>query len=101
MVCAMNRLPFTFKLLGHDVRLQLGNYANGRTAVELISGGLPFGILSVNLPDDPLEDGEIFVKTWSENAAMREPILSLGIFEDTGKRMPTGFTESEVWRFKP
>lgn len=91
--------PFT--LLGHEVRMVRGQYDNGRRAIRLVSGGLPFAVLTVNLPDDPLEEGEIFVKTWSENAAIRDPILALGIFEDTGKRVPTGFTEAEVWRFKP
>lgn len=90
-----------FKLLGRDVHMLRGRYDNGRIAITISSDGVPFRILSVNLPESPLEDGEIFVKTWSENAAIREPILALGIFEDTGKRVPTGFTEAEVWRFKP
>lgn len=90
-----------FELLGQKCHMVDGVYDTGRTAIRIISGGLPFAVLTVNLPDDPLEDGEIFVKTWSENAAIREPILALGIFEDTGKRVPTGFTEAEVWRFKP
>ena len=89
-----------FKLLGEYVRFEFGFYENGRTAITIIcDDGDQFGVLTTNLSDQPQGEGEIFVKTWSENAVLREPILALGIFEDTGKRVPTGFVEAEVWRF--
>lgn len=45
-----------------------------------------------------LEEGECIVKTWSENESYIKPLLESGWFEDTGKRVPTGFVEAQVWK---
>lgn len=45
-----------------------------------------------------LEEGECLVKTWSENEPYIKPMLESGWFEDTGKRVPTGFVEAQVWK---
>lgn len=60
--------------------------------------GEPIGTLTVALPGVVLEPGEFTVKTWSENEPMRAPALATGLFVDTGKRIPQGFVEAEVWR---
>jgi len=81
---------------GHcDVILK--QYENGRTAV-ILNGPLGAMVLSVNLPNEPLEDEEFFVKGWSENEEIIEDCRPY--FIDTGKRVPTGFVTAEVWRFK-
>ena len=74
---------------------------NGRVAIELKSDGVPLAVLSVNLPDEEFEEGEFAVKNWSENEEIAPFILEhTDLFEDTGKRIPTGWVESQVWRFK-
>lgn len=74
-------------------------YSNGRMAVEVRSFDGPFAMLSVNLPEAPtLEPYHFYAKTWSENAILRQPALDSGLFEDTGRRVRTGFVEAEVWR---
>lgn len=60
----------------------------------------PIATLTVNLPDSPLEDGEFFVKGWSENAEIIEDCRKSGLFIDTGKRARTGFVQAEIWRLK-
>jgi len=75
---------------------------DGPTAVRLdLTDGEIFGVLTVNLPDKEhlLGRGEVFVKTWSENAGWVAKVLATGLFEDTGKRVPTGFVEAQIWRF--
>lgn len=57
-----------------------------------------WAVITTNLPGVELERGEFTVKTWSENADLRAPLLATGVFVDTGKRVPTGFAEAEVWR---
>lgn len=82
--------------------IQQGYYANGRPSIELFAPmemDGTYAVLSVNLPDQPLADDEFFAKTWGENQHIRKPMLECGFFEDTGKRVPTGFVEAEVWRF--
>lgn len=61
------------------------------------------GVLTVNLPEHELGPDEILVKTWSENALLAAEVLRQrpDVLEDTGKRVPTGFVEAQVWRVKP
>ena len=86
------------------VVVEQAQYHNGRLALLLTGTGQyacePIGKLTVNLSDDdPLANGEFFVKTWSENERIAEDALASGLFVDTGRRVPTGRVEAQVWRF--
>jgi len=87
-----------------EASVEFGEYGNGGLAVSLIAvaDGQPIAKLSVNLPEaaDQLGEGEFFAKTWSENAPIVGPALASGLFEDTGRRVATGFVEAQVWRLK-
>ncbi|GIK44893.1 MAG: DUF4313 domain-containing protein [Anaerolineae bacterium] len=87
------------KALGHEIELMAVRYGNGRPAIVMADkeDGLPFGNLSTNLPDVHLGQNEIFIKTWSENNSLRQPALDSGLFRDTGRRVPVGHAEAEVW----
>ena len=74
----------------HGMRLAL--------TLERLDNGAPYGVFTVNIPDAPLGADEILVKTWEENTPMRQPMLDTGLFEDTGRRVPAGFCQAEVWR---
>ena len=84
-----------------EVSMLATRYTSGnRLALVLqCDDGSPWGMLTVNFPDVPLAHDEILVKTWSENSFIRGPALDMGLFEDTGRRLPAGFVEAEVWRF--
>lgn len=84
------------------VFFKLGQYCdNDRLAIRLVDTiGLPITTLTVNLPDEELSEGEFFVKTWSENEQIAQELLNTDIFLDTGKRVPTGWVEASVWKFK-
>lgn len=83
------------------VATHYAEYAGGRLAIKYvdIKSGEPFSILTVNLPDDELADGEFFVKTWSENEKTAKAAIESGFYKDTGRRVKTGFVEAEVWKF--
>tara|TARA_R100000329_G_scaffold26694_1_gene24934 strand:- start:1035 stop:1355 length:321 start_codon:yes stop_codon:yes gene_type:complete len=83
-----------------DLTANVTKYADGNIAVQLFDGFSPYATLSVNLPEDAhlLEDNEFFVKSWSENEPLVEPLLSTGIFEDTGKRAFAGHITASIWR---
>lgn len=89
-----------FKVGEEAVFLDLHEYNNnGRMAITLVtSKGEPFCTLTCNLPDEPLEDGEFFVKTWSENEVVAKAARESKLFIDTGKRVPAGHAQAEVWR---
>jgi len=84
-----------------EADLIFNKYANGRLAISLVSSdiGEPIAGLTVNLPEEALEDGEFFVKTWSENAEIAKDCLASGHFVDTRKRVTTGFVQAQVWKF--
>lgn len=79
-------------------------YRDGNLAILLIAQDdqEPITVLSINLPDKAslLGADEVFVKAWSENEQIAPLVLLTGLFEDTGKRVPTGFVEAQVWRVK-
>lgn len=94
----------TIEAYGKPLRLQLDKYRGGATAIRIVGddeefgGEEPWGVLTVNIPGTPLAQDEILVKTWSENEPFRAPALATGLFEDTGRRIPSGFVLAEVWK---
>lgn len=76
-------------------------HARGFTRYDCVSEtGEPWGTLSKILPGVKLAPGEVLIKTYSENEPFRQPLLDSGLFEDTGRRVPSGFINLEVWRRK-
>lgn len=71
---------------------------NNRVALAVREeDGSPVGSLTVNLPDFPLGEREIFVKDWSENEELAKSMLASGLFKDTGKRVPSGHVMVPIW----
>ena len=86
---------------GSSLKIYQSQYMNGRPAIVLYGGGLPFATLTVNLHESPLKDGEFFVKDWTENEVIAPWILEhTDLFEDTGHAVNTGFVQAPIWRFK-
>ena len=78
-----------------------GMYGNSRLALKVVDEyHIPIMVLTVNIPDENLDAGEFFVKTWSENEALIPDIMATDLFEDTGRRVPTGRVIAQVWKFK-
>jgi len=81
--------------------LKIAYRTNDRVAISLTQGEMPFGVLTVNLPDEEFEEGEFAVKDWTENEEITPFILAhTDLFEDTGKTVPTGRVEAPIWRLK-
>jgi hypothetical protein len=81
----------------------VGRYPGGAIAVQLMSGrGEPLGTLSTNLVPigASIGDDEFWVKTWSENVRLVQPMLDSDLFEDTGKVAGTGFVLAPIWRIR-
>lgn len=71
----------------------------GRPFYQVLSSdsGSPFGTLSVVAPKVSLKPGEALIRMHSENAPLRAPLLASGYFKDTGRRVPSGYVELEIW----
>jgi hypothetical protein len=86
----------------HNVEFTKGRYGNERLAILLkdLDEGGTFCVLTVNIPEASLEEGEFLVKGWSENEPIANVLRNSTYFIDTKKRVPTGHVEAEVWRFR-
>lgn len=92
---------FSFKTLGYHCYFTPSRYkTSDRIALSIFveETGEHMAVLTVNLPDLPLEEDEFFVKTWSENQPIAIDAMATGLFVDTGKRVNTGYTEASVWK---
>ena len=84
----------------------VGRYpAGGAIAIQLVADDEPtepMATFSTNLVPygAQVSNDEFCVKTWSENEVFVSPMLSTGLFEDTCKRVPSGYVVSPVWRIK-
>jgi|PlaIllAssembly_1097288.scaffolds.fasta_scaffold00432_2 hypothetical protein len=98
----------TLTLAGETMTIERGSYyhpahgfTGGGIALRIYdANGQPFLTLTTNIEGAVLFDGEFCVKTWSENEPYIADILASGLFEDTGRRVLTGFVEAPVWRMK-
>jgi hypothetical protein len=85
--------------------LRKGTYSGDRIALRLISvdDQTPFATLTVNLPEHNhlLEEGEFFIKTWSENASVTSYLReSDTVFVNTGRKVEIGMNvTAEIWAF--
>lgn len=92
---------------GNDVQLAFAAnryaYVGSPLALELwFKGQLPFWEPYTDLtknvrPNECLPD-EVIVKSYEENEHLRDQLLALGYFLDTGKRIQSGFAELEIWQ---
>jgi glutaminase len=84
------------------VEFKIRSYSNSEPAILIIckDDGSQYGTLSVNLPPINLGFNELAIKAWSENEELAKAAMETGLFEDTGKRIETGFVEAQVWRLK-
>ena len=85
-----------------DCKINVRQYGNGRTALQLVDAKTsePIATATVNVPDAILEDNEILIKDYSENTGMLNALVETGIVTDTGKRVETGFVTIPVCLFK-
>lgn len=85
-----------------ELELQKARYSNYRLAIQLIhivSGEL-WATLTINLPEDELDEGEFFVQAWGENKDTAHALLTqTDLFVDTFRTVPTEFVEADVWKF--
>ena len=81
---------------GEMLTLAFNTYVSGGgTRIDILDDrGAPFAVLSKNVPG--LEEGEFALKNFDENAVFWASCRHL--FEDTGKRIPSGYYTLEVWR---
>jgi len=73
-------------------RIEESRYSNGRIALTLTDSeeGDPIATATINLPDEPLAEDEVCIKSHSENEGMLEALEQAGIVKATGRVAWTG-----------
>lgn len=91
----------TMMFRGEPLIVKIGRYqSNGRMSVELVAkDGSPYAHLSVNLPNEPLEQGEFFMKDYAENVSLAEAAKKSGLFTPIGRTAQAGYVTVSAWRF--
>jgi hypothetical protein len=80
-----------------QVKVELDRYTNGRVCVSLLyfdeemQGWFPHCKLTVNMPDVHLNEGEVLIKDWAENAPIVEDLVARGFIRPTGREVSSGF----------
>ncbi len=69
-------------------------YGNGRTAITLVSAaqmdeGTPIAKATLNMPELACPAGEVWIKSYYENAGMREWLIKEGIIERESEAVAT------------
>lgn len=79
----------------HKVHLETATYSNGRLALAFWTEGEygpePYAKLTVNLPDEHLNEGEVFIKDWAENSWLVEDLLEAGWITKAGREVNSGY----------
>jgi hypothetical protein len=86
------------------VRPEVSAYTNDRLAISLLyfdeemQGWFPHCKVTVNLPDIHLNEGEVLIKDWSENAPIVEALIAAGWLIPTGREVSSGYVFPMVAR---
>lgn len=84
---------------GWNCNLNKSYYEHGKCVVLCLidaDDGEPVSTCTVNLPDEPLGDGEVFIKDYSENEGMVEFLVKEGVVERTGREVQSGYVRIPV-----
>lgn len=79
-------------------KVHRARYGNGRVALTLDEIGTydPIAVVTVNLPDVPLEEGEIIIKNWSENEGILKAMFNAGWISESKRQVKTGFVKADI-----
>lgn len=91
-------MAYEVNFLGYNCILNFGQYANGRTAIQLIDveDGAPVAIATVNVPEYDLAADEVVIKSYSENIGVLDALINANIVRETGRFVNTGYISAPV-----
>jgi hypothetical protein len=89
--------------MGFDCRLVKSQYMNKRLALQLIDSKDSSAVctITVNLPDVPLGENEILVKSYSENEGIDKMLEQSKLALPTGRKIQSGFVKIPVFKLNP
>jgi hypothetical protein len=96
MVYTLNGKYGTYKVI-----IAERSYANNRLALEILDceDGIPVMVATVNIPEVPLNEGEIIVKNYSENEGVLDFLQQNGLVGEVLREVQTGFVKCPIVRY--
>jgi len=83
----------TVQFLGQECRVEMSRYTDElqRDAILLrCPDGEPMAVATVNIPEAMLQEGEVWIKNWSENEGIYEALMAAGIIGEAVGSYPAG-----------
>ena len=75
---------------------------NDRVAIELmLEDGEPWAVATVNMPEIPLAEDEVIIKTYSENEGVLECLLAANVVSKPLRYVPAGYTQVPIVKLHP
>ncbi len=83
--------------------VKLNRYSNNRPQIQLydLDDGLPVATGSINIPDEPLQAGEVIIKDYSGNEGMYQALVDSNIILPSHRKIRTGHVECPVSYIAP
>lgn len=85
----------------YNVIIEEGHYSNNRIALELIDSeeGDPVMVATVNIPEVPLNEGEIIIKDYSENEGVLDFLQQNGLVGEVLRKVQSGFVTCPIVKY--
>jgi hypothetical protein len=85
-----------------DVSIWFRQYPNKRVGIAILDNeGMPFATATVNIPEEKIEDDEVFIKDYSENAGMLSFLVKNNIVAEPHRFVKSGWVTIPVCRIIP
>lgn len=81
----------TFNYAGEELTLKYYHYTIGRVCIKVEAIDGPYCTLTVNMPEVHLNEGEVLIKDWAENAEIVAFLVEQGFITPTGREVSSGF----------
>ena len=91
--------PIKIKFQEWDCTLEFAKYANGRHALVLVEEIEPYeqvATATINLPNESIEEDEIFIKDYSENSGMVKALMNANIIGESVRNIQLQFVTVPV-----
>lgn len=83
---------------GYELTAQFAKYQNGQTAIKLTDNadGFPYATATVCVEDDLLNEGEVAIKDYSENAGILNSLIESDIIEPPHAYIQSSFVKIPI-----
>lgn len=95
----------TINFDGKEMEIEFHRYSDGQRVINLYDNGEPYltATVRINVPGNPnydLDDRDVVIKNYSENAGVLEALIANNIIEEPHAELPCNFVTLYVAKLK-